>query len=180
MKTLDEYFKKCIIDAFKSENRDIDWSKIRWFYVIVDKQILSSINTPYARVSRRIEYRINSNVLKNFGLNNNGDYALDTILQPNFVCNKFEVDRRNYYLNKYEDYKHMKTGEVIPSYRYERLCMAYHDLTIEDFRRKVTEDNDYHLPPNMQWNLYRETYYKAFGEYPEIEISDMSSNVKLA
>lgn len=180
MKTLDEYFKKCISDAYKSENRDIDWSKIRWFYVIVNKQILFSINTPYARVSRRIEYRINSNVLKNFGLNNNGDYALDTMLQPNFVCNKFEVDGRTYYLIKYKDYKHIKTGEVIPSYRYERLCLAYHGLTIDEFREMVNEDEDYHLPYNMQWNHYREIYHKAFDEYPEVEISDMSNNVKLA
>lgn len=180
MKTLDEYFKKSISEAYKSENRDIDWSKIRWFYVIVDKQILFSVKTPYARVSRRIEYRINSNVLKNFGLNNNGDFALDTILQPNFVCNKFEVDRRNYYLIKNEDYKYMRTGEVMPSYRYERLCMAYHGLTIDEFREKVKKEGDYHLPHNMQWNLYRETYHKALGKYPEVEISDMSSNVELA
>lgn len=180
MKTLDEYFKKCISDAYKSENRDVDWSKIRWFYVVVDKQILFSVNTPYGRVSRKIEYRINSNVLKNFGLNNSGDYALDTILQPNFVCNKFEVDGRNYYLIKYEDYKHMRTGEVIPSYRYERLCMTYHDLTAVEFRERVKEEGDYHLPYNIQWNLYREIYHKAFGEYPEVKISDMSNNVKLA
>ena len=174
MEKLDRYFEKCIQDAFKSEEREYKPEKVKWFYIVVEKQILFLIDTPYTRVTRRATYRINSNVWKNFGLYNNGDYFIDTILQPNYVCNKFTVNGNNYYLCKHTYYKEMKQGEVIPCFRYEELCKAYHDVSVEEFREK---HDDLDLPSDIDWKDYRDTYFKAFGEYPEVEINHKSKTV---
>lgn len=95
MRKLDEYFEKCIEDAYKAEEREYKSEKVKWFYIVVGNQILFSIHTPYARVSRKAAYRIRNNVKKNFGFDTDGDYFIDTILQPNFVCNHFMVGENN-------------------------------------------------------------------------------------
>lgn len=175
MEKLDKYFERCIEDAFKAEEREYKPEKIKWFYIIVDSQILFSISTPYARVTRRAEYRINNNVTKNFGFDTDGNYFLDTTFQPNFVCNKFKVGNRNWYLCEKMDYNKMEQGEVIPSGRYERLCKAYHRVTTEEYREKY---NELHLPSDISWNDYRNTYLNAYGKYPEVKINDKSKTVE--
>ncbi len=174
MKKIDRYFERCIEDAHKAEEREYKSERVRWFYIVVDNQILFSINTPYARVSRKAACRIRNNIKKNFGFDIDGDYFIDTILQPNFVCNHFMVGKDNMYLcEKMDD--NVEKGEVIGSGRYERLCKAYYKVTTDEFRERHDE---LHLPSDINWNDYRETYLKAFGEYPEVEIKEQSKTVE--
>lgn len=174
MKEMDRYFEKCIEEAYKAEGRDYTATNVKWFYIVVDNQILFSVSTPYIRVTRRVVNRIKNNICKNFGLHDDGDYFLDSILQPNFVCNMLFANGKKVYLCKKENYKEMKQGEVIPSFRYEQLCKAYHNVNTEEF--KINHDNLY-LPYNMDWNDYRKVYFKAFGKYPEVEIRHMSKTI---
>ncbi len=91
MGKIDRYFERCIKDAYESEGRDYKSEEVEWFYIVVDNQILFSIYTPFARADRKAIRRIRNNITKNFGLDNNRDYFIDTILQPNFVCNHFKL-----------------------------------------------------------------------------------------
>ncbi len=175
MEKLDKYFERCIKDAYESEGRDYKSEKVEWFYIVVDNQILFSICTPFIRVDKKAIRRIRNNITKNFGLDNNRDYFIDTILQPNFVCNYFKVGNKDYFLCEKMDCDKMEKGEVIGSGRYEKLCKAYYGVSTDEFRKKHDE---LHLPSNISWNYYRETFFKAFGKYPEVKIVDKSKTVE--
>lgn len=176
MKKIDRYFERCIIDAYKSENREYKPEDINWFYVIVDNQILFSVNTPYTRVSRKIECRIRHNINKNFGFDIDGDYFIDDILQPNLVCNHFVVGNNLLYLCEKLDFDNMEIGVIIGSGRYEKLCKAYYGVSTEEFRERHDE---LHLPSDISWSDYRKVYFKAYGRYPEVLIQDKSETVIL-
>lgn len=145
---LDEYFEKCIKDAFKAEKREYKSEKVKWFYIIVGNQILFLIDTPYVRVSKRATCRIRNNIKKNFGFDIDGDYFIDTILQPNFVRNHFKVGENDLYLCEKMDCNNIEKGEVISSGRYEKLCKAYYKVSTEEFREK---HDDLHLPSNISY-----------------------------
>lgn len=174
MQRLDNYFEKCIKEAHEAEQREYNPDRVKWFYIVVENQILFDIRTPYDRVSRRAVSRINNNVWKNFKLNNNGDYFIDDILQLNFVRNKYTIGKKDIYLCKAEEYSKMKRGEVIPSYRYEQLCKAYHDVSTEQFR---DANGGLHIPYDINWSEYREIHKKAFGEYPEVKVEYLSKTL---
>ena len=175
MKKLDGYFEKCIEDAYKAEEREYKPEKVKWFYIVVGNQILFSIDTPYARVSRRAVCRTKNNIKKNFGFDIDGDYFIDTILQPNLVCNCFTVGKNNLYLCEKMDCDNIEKGEVIGSGRYEKLCKAYYGVSTEEFRENHDE---LHLPHDISWNEYHKTYLKAYGRYPEVKINERSRTVK--
>ena len=61
-KRLDTYFEKCIKDAYDSENRTYDPKQVKWFYVVVENQILFYIQTPFNRVTQKATYRIGNNI----------------------------------------------------------------------------------------------------------------------
>lgn len=181
MERLDNYFEKCIKDAYKTEDREYDSKKVKWFYIVVNNQILFSVDTPYERVTRRAENRIKNNVEKNFGFKVEGDYFIDTILQPNFACNCFTVDGSVFFLCKENRYDDMEKGEVIPSGRYEKLLKAYFNINADQLRQDADKpQSTYSLPYKMEWNKYREVYNKAFGKYPEVEIAYHSKTVILS
>lgn len=175
MERLDRYFERCIEDAFKSEEREYKPERVTWFYIVVDNQILFLIDTPYANVDKKATYRIRNNVKKNFGFDVKGNHFIDAILQPNFVCNHFKVRDRDYFLCENINYEDMERGEVFGSGRYEKLCKAYHGVSTEEFKEK---HNELHLPSNISWDDYRETYLKAYGKYPEVEIKEQSKTVE--
>lgn len=170
MDKLDKYFEKCIEDAYKAEERNYDASKISWFYIVVDNQILFSIDTPYAKVSRRALFRIGNNIKKNFGFDTEGDFYIFNSIDPNYVCNRFTVGKKEYFLCKVYE---IEKGRTIASGRFEKLLEAFYDIPIEDMK-------EYRYPFNeISWEKYREIYKKAYGEYPEVVITHISKTVCL-
>lgn len=69
---LKNYVEKCFKDAFKTENREYkkeDWS---FEYILVKNlsgviQLVPILNCKYNRVLRKVEYRLQNNLKKNFG-----------------------------------------------------------------------------------------------------------------
>lgn len=182
MTKIDKYFEKCIKDAHISEQREFNPDRVSWFYVVVNDQILFNINTPYRRVTSKALYRVQNNIEKNFGLKvkeefTKDGYFLDTVLQVNHVCNRITVGKHHFFICKKISLEDAEKGEVIPAGRYEKLIKAYYNISIDQY--KENPDN-YHLPYDIKWEEYREVYFKAYGEYPEIEIRECSSFVTLS
>lgn len=176
MTKIDKYLYKCIKDAYESENRTFDAAKIQYYYIIMDnKQFLFMIDTPFARVTRKAINKIKNNIAKHFDIILDGDYYIDSILQPNFVCNHIKAYNKDMYVCKHRDIMKDPTGEVIPSARYEKLCMAYHNVELKTYKEK---HDKLHLPHNILWNAYRNAYYKAFSQYPEANILELSHNIR--
>lgn len=156
---LNQYFENCINDAYVSESRPIDSKRTVYWYIIIENQILFHIKTPYQRVTSKATRRINNNIEKNFGLITNGNYFIDTVLQPLFVCNHFTVGKQHYFLCKKD-----KTGnEAIE--RRNQLLKAYYDCTDDDLEK---DSNNKYAIPNLNWSDYKKLYIKAYGTSPEI------------
>lgn len=177
-----KYIEKVIKDAYKSEGRKYKKDTCKWFYVVIDNDLIYRIYTPYSRVTSRIEYRLNHNITKNFGFTIEEKYFLDEVLQVNFVTNQINVNGEIYYICKSINYDEMPKGKYIPSGRYEELCRAYcinmyNDFTEEDFA-DIVKKGVFHLPIDISWESYRWLYHKAFNKYPEVRIRYCSNNVK--
>lgn len=175
IEAIDRYFNTCIEEAHKSENRVYNPDKTLWLYALVGNEINYVVQTPFTRVNRRVSYRLNNNLGRNFGLVLSSVYFIDTVLQPNFVCNHTSVSDKDFYLCKVlgeiEISKIYHSWGIIPCTRYERLCAAYHDVTSRDEFQSLVMEGNYHIPFNkMSWSDYREVYKKAFGKYPEINV----------
>lgn len=176
---LRSYIIKVIQDAYKSENREYDPSKISWYAVLVDGGCLYGVWTPYLRVTSRIEYRLKNNLKKHFNLKDRDevDYFVDSIFQINFSTNKFKVGKQNYYVCERRNYASEESGSTLPSGHYEKLCMAYHNVGTEEFMEMYKTDDfkQYGVPLDLKWNEYREIYKKAFGKYPEVKCEIIAS-----
>lgn len=183
MKKLENYFEKCIMEAFLSEGRTYYPQSAHYFYIIVENAILFSVETPFAKVTRKIRYRLENNIEKNFGFKTEGTgWSLDRVLQPNSVCNHFinTINNRDIYLCRGRGVNLIEPGEVFSCGRYEKLCMAYFGLTTEELKETYEVTGGGLYLPDLGWDEYREVYFKAFGEYPEVKISDYGGNIKLA
>lgn len=169
MKNLDKYFNKCIEDAYKSEGRIYNKDRVNYFYIVIENQILYKITTPYYRVTNRIKYRIDNNIHKNFSFSTKGNYFIDTILQPNTVCNKFYFMNKPYYLCTINDERIFKNGTVFSGYKYEELIKAYYNSDIDELRAYYYNLS---LPNDMDWGDFCNLYFKAFKEYPYDKLNE--------
>lgn len=172
--SIDKYITKCIKDAYASEDREYKPDEVLWFYLVVDGQLLYHIKTQYARVTRKASYRFKNNVEKHFNVRLSDEYFIDTLQQPNWVCNSFIVGEQRYYLVKNMDLDLLEDGEVIASGRYEKLCLAYYNITLDEFKKDIDK---YHLPSDITWGDYKSTYIKAFGKEPCVNIEKLSGSV---
>ena len=167
MKKIDNYFKKCVVDAYTCEKRPYDQSLVSYFYVIIGDKILFKVETPYTRVTKLITGRLERTLPKYFGLKTKDTgYWIDDTLQTNHACNKIVSRGKEFYICD-------SNAEV----RYNHLLSAFHDKPIDEIMEANMFSAMYTLPP-MKWNEYRELYKKAYGKYPNIEITDRSFNVK--
>lgn len=168
---LKNYINLCIKDACLSENRKYEPEKHKWFAIVIDNQLLFHYKCPYRRVIRKVKYRIFKNIKKNFNIEPDGCYSFTDIIDADYVCKHIIVDGIDLFVEKVIPYDEMDRGIVIPSGRYEKLCLAYHDISIQEFKESyehnLTKVNKFYLPFNIKWEDYKKTYYKAFGVYPD-------------
>lgn len=172
MESLDRYFEKCIKDAYMSEQREYIPEKATWWYVVVENQLIFSINTPYAKVERRARYRIHRNISRNFGFGDNGCYYISPVVDYNFMCNKFRVGNKDYYLCKSDE---IEQGRLIGSSKMEKFYSTYFDIPEDQLTSHMIDD--LHLPRYMDWDKFRALYFDAFSRYPETIIQHKSDNV---
>lgn len=154
MKYLEEnlwkYIKKCFEDAFKAENRSYDeklWS-FEWIMIKNSKgiyQLYPIAQCKYQRVSRRVCYRLQNNLQKNFGLlyKNTDDlrclFYKDGQIDYNFTQAMFQTQNGNISLSVFDE-------NTNPADLYNELS--------ENDKRRILKD----------WNTFKELYKKTFGE----------------
>lgn len=63
---VERYINKVIEDSAKAEDRPND---VEWVYKFIDGDLLFCMKSKYIRVMRRIMFRLNNNLQKNFGIN---------------------------------------------------------------------------------------------------------------
>lgn len=199
-KSLCSYFDRVIRDAFESEKRQIKKDKQYYIFVIENGVIHFIVKTPFERVTRKAIYRLRENLNKNFGLiadngtscddNHRFLHKDDGSVSVNFACNKYKTCIGNFYLDDMMNDLVEKQGNVIPSYRYEKLIEAYYDIDEDEYRRRTDRYDDLrtqgkkeecycHIPSSISWKDYRKLYRKAFGDYPEIVVDWVSPGVEM-
>lgn len=83
--SVNSYIRKCILDAMKSEGREVPKEGVDYYYwyAVIDGSVLYEIYTPYDRVNRKVEYRLRGNLHRNFpSFKDYHDTGLDICLLP--------------------------------------------------------------------------------------------------
>lgn len=186
-KKLRGYITKCFQDAFKSEQRAYDESLFDFNWVMIKNksgiwQLYLFARCKYDRVLTKVLYRVEHNLMKNFGIQYGDTSELlclfydDGIIDPNFTQAMFKTRHGRKSLsifdkgtNIYEnDELH---GEYMPANVYEKLLLKYWNLTPLDYERLLVYGEMIYLPDNLRndWEsfkkLYEETFNKPICEY---------------
>lgn len=158
---LDLYIKKCIMDEYNLTNKDLVWSDIEWYYLVIGKQIIFYINTPYPQINKKIKRRIRNNVGRNFFLKTEGKYFLSNTIQYGATLSKIIVNKKSYYIC-------VVGNDWV--YEYKELCKEYFKNT-----------HNPKILPKMNWNEYKKLYYNTYKTNVDkhLRIKTCSDNVKI-
>ena len=178
---LRKYIKKCFEDAFKSENRSYDeklWS-FEWIMIKNSKgiyQLYPIAQCKYQRVSRRVCYRLQNNLQKNFGLlyKNTDDlrclFYENGQIDYNFTQAMFQTQNGNISLSVFDEntnpYENEKKGQCMIANTFEKLLFNYWELNADLYNELPENDKRRYLPQfiSKDWNTFKELYKKTFGE----------------
>lgn len=206
-KNLDSYIEHVLRESHKFECRPWRDEKVFYTYIIEDGVIHFKIKTPFDRVTSKSIRRLNNglrykfNLIPDIGINNDENHKFvdihrgkeENVIDINFVCNKFNSCMGILYLKDMENEYVKKQGNVVASYRCEKLVETYYNIDEDEYRKRMERYNylwqqcnnqaeaskiHCHMPHNMKWVDYRELFKKAFGHYPEIKIDYASKDVK--
>lgn len=183
---LRSYVEKCFKDSFKVENRDYSeklWS-FEWIMIKNPSgiyQLYPIIWCKFKRVLRRVEYRLQNNIMKNFGINyGNTDemrclFYFDGKIDFNFTQAMFHTKRGNLSLSVCDSntnvYENGLRGDCMPAYTYEKLLFKYWNLNAESYNALSEDDEKHYLPDTLRkdWSafktLYNETFDTPIGNY---------------
>lgn len=186
-KKLRGYITKCFQDAFKSEQRAYDESSFDFDWIMIKNksgiwQLYLFARCRYNRVLTKVLYRVEHNLMKNFGIHYGDTNELrclfydDGIIVPNFTQAMFKTRHGRTSLSIFDKstniYENDKLhGECMAAYVYEKLLFKYWDLTPFDYERLSADSEKRYLPDNIRkdWEafkkLYNETFNKPICEY---------------
>ena len=183
-KNLRSYVEKCFKDAFRAENRDYNeklWS-FEWIMIKNQSgvfQLYPIMWCKFSRVLRRVEWRLQNNLMKNFDVHyGNTDemrcsFYSDGQIDFNFTQAMFHIKRGNLSLSIYDantnnDELH---GDCMIAYTYEKLLFKYWNLDAESYMSLSENDEKRYLPDFLynDWiafkSLYNETFDTQIGNY---------------
>lgn len=159
-----KYITKVCKDACVTEQRPVD---VQYQYSLVNGMLVFAVKCPWKRVERRINYRLERNLRKNFNvifcnvmeMNSPIDFVPGDI-DPNFSFAEWELFGEWGTLRISEDpflnpHLHIsaKAGDQETKYQaLERVGYAY---------------NGYPCKTHSDWELFCEYYKKAFGDLPK-------------
>ena len=170
---LRNYIEKCFKDSFKAENREYNEKLWNFEWVIKNSvgiyQLYPIMWCKYERILRRVRYRLENNLMKNFGIQyGNTDemrclFYDDGQIDPNFTQAMFKTKRGNVSLSVF--------GECMVAYTYEKLIFKYWGLDARVYNMLSENDEKRHLPDSVKENwenfkeLYNETFEAPLGSY---------------
>lgn len=158
---LRNYVEKVIEDACKSEERTND---VLYQYCIIQDTMIFYISTRYRKVARRVLYRLNKNLQKNFGLKFSSDFEFDYINGFNVFTGGYDV---NYSFAEWPVFGNFATIRTFPSNpRCKELLNPNYDKEGEEMISKHVEEL-IKLNPNyygLSWEEYSELYRKLYNK----------------
>lgn len=176
---LRNYVEKCFKDAFKAEDREYNkklWS-FEWIMIKNQSgiyQLYPIMWCKFDRVLHRVEWRLQNNLLKNFGVQygNTDDMCClfyeDGQIDFNYTKAMFQTKRGNVSLSvvdeKTNPYENNLTGECMPAYTYEKLLFQYWKLDSKSYNALSEDDEKRHLPYFLKkdWNAFKSLYNETF------------------
>ena len=176
---LRSYVEKCFKDAFRAENRDYNEKLWSFEWVMIKNpsgvfQLYPIMWCKFSRVLRRVEWRLQNNLLKNFGVQyeNTNDMSClfydDGQIDFNFTKAMFQTKQGNVSLsvidNNTNPYENDLTGKCIPAYTYEKLLFQYWNLDSESYNALSENDEKRYLPDFLRkdWNAFKFLYNETF------------------
>lgn len=180
------YIEKCFKDSFKAENREYNEKLWNFEWVMIKNsvgiyQLYPIMWCKYERILRRVRYRLENNLMKNFGIQyGNTDemrclFYDDGQIDPNFTQAMFKTKRGNVSLSiideKTNPYENDLSGECMVAYTYENLIFKYWGLDARAYNMLSENDEKRHLPDSVKENwenfreLYNETFEAPLGSY---------------
>ena len=184
--TLRSYVEKCFKDAFKAENRDYNEKLWSFEWVMIKNpsgafQLYPIMWCKFNRVLRRVEWRLQNNLMKNFDVHYGNteemrcSFYSDGQIDFNFTQAMFHTKKGNLSLSVYNEktnvYENGLRGECMIAYTYEKLLFKYWNLDAESYNALSENDEKRHLPKALQkdWTafktLYNETFNTQIGNY---------------
>lgn len=178
-KKLNYYIGLCLRQAYESEMRDYDSdvkdNKISWYYIVVGNQLLYTIKTPYARVSRKVCNRIEKNIDRHFQLTTKGCFYLSNQFDINFTTNKLSFQGKDLYLQKVIPFDEIEKGNVFACKYYEDMCMAYNGISLQTLYKAPVKYSA--VMSDISWGGYVETYKRVYDKVPMVDIRYTSLNI---
>ena len=169
---LKEYISKVCKDACISEQRPIH---VDYQYAIVEDKLIFAVRTKYQRVTRRINYRLDNNIGKNFGLvfcNVEDIYSkidfVSECIDPNFSFASWVLFGKWGTLRCGEDsilnpHLHISCHEYGEKNKYQRLCEAGYCPNL-NYGENTAEE----------WKEFCDYHERVFGDRP-YEVKDTVS-----
>ncbi|MNY85844.1 hypothetical protein D3C78_20440 [compost metagenome] len=171
---IDSYIKKVITDACVSENKPND---VTYQFGILEGTVIFVINTRYIRVKRKIQYRLQNGIPKNFDLKfNEGFDIVIGAFDLNFAIARWDVFEHFATISAFWPHNHLRplytnfdtSGEWVPAKHIEELAKVNGVMSKEEFHENWTGYED----GIRGWNKYLEDYKKVYGyDMPKIYIS---------
>lgn len=176
-KALVSYINKVIEDACKAENRPND---VKYFaYVIDGDNLFVEVKSQYLRVVRRIYYRLNRNIPKNFKmklvdmwhkyyweLNDKPDISIDdSHIEAGYTVGHFKENGKNYFVSltaigsKADKLEHGLHAETV-----EGVWEACDKLRAQ--MESVGGHQFYYDNLDTAYETYVSDYEKVFGKKP--------------
>lgn len=179
------YVERCVKDSFVSEDREYEPDAWRFEYILlrgIDSQVYQMypvLYCKYARILRRVNYRLNHNIYKNFHFMYENTVSCWCTLRTadnNFRISTgytqavFKYGNSYIILDIYDEntdlYQNKKLrGECILSYIYEKMLFKYYGLNAEKYMALPDDDERKYLPKTISedWEGYKKLYQKTFG-----------------
>ena len=178
MTNLRSYIEKCFKDAFITEKREYDENLWEFEYIIIKNssntlQLFPVITwCKYDRVLHRVLYRLENNLMKNFGIHYGRTDELRSIfytsgeIDPNFTTFMFKTSRGNISMSIFDAESDSRpNGECMSAYRYEKLIFKYYGLDANSYNNLSEGDSRKYLPNslNNDWEAFKELYESTFN-----------------
>lgn len=179
--TLKKYIEKCFEDAFRAENREYSNELWNFEWIMIKNsagiyQLYSITWCKFDRVLRRVKYRLQNNLPKNFGIHFGNTEEMrcmlyeDGNIDPNFTQAMFVIvaNEKNVSLSifdkKTNHFENNQSGECMPAYTYEKLLFKYWGMDASIYNTLPENDERRRLPDSVRenWQNYQDLYNRTF------------------
>ena len=174
---LRSYIEKCFKDSFKAENKEYNDKLWNFEWIMVKNssnvfQLYPVMWCKFDRVSRRVKYRLQNNLMKNFEIHYGDTDEMRSMFYKNgqidfnYTQFMFKTNRGNVSMSIFdEESDNRPYGECMLAYRLEKLIFQYWGLDAKSYNELLEDDERKYLPDSMDkdWNAFKTLYKDTFG-----------------